>query len=59
MPAALIKGSHLIGLIEGTYSLCVHNWNEGWHKILPRCFIIKGKFMPTTLMMSNNYFDDE
>jgi len=22
----------------------VHSWNEGWHKILPRCFIIKGKF---------------
>jgi len=27
-----------------TALLCVHSWNEGWHKILPRCFIVKGKF---------------
>ena len=49
MPTA---GLTLIGLIEGTYSLCVRSWNEGWHKILPGYFIIKGKFYA-------NYFDDE
>ena len=29
MPTALIKGSHLIGLIEGTYSVCTVGMKVG------------------------------
>ena len=44
MPTALIKGSHPNWVNwRDLLTLCAH-WNEGWHKILPRCFIIKGKF---------------
>ena len=44
MPTVLIKGAHLIELIKGTYSFSKHSLNEGWHKIISRCFIIKREF---------------